>query len=490
MQKAQDIDKIMTLINDLPSVNLLATRNRSFILSFLIQTFKQVSQVAVVEEKLLIQLSDYLEAEKLEEDEEHEVSLADTYEIKAKKYIRQWTNKGFLTNYEGENGEIFYELSSHAHKTIDWVFSLEKKEFVGTESKFKTIFNQLKELVEFTNEDKEKRIAILEARKAAIEQEIEDLKTGEALTVYENYEIIPRFQQLNQSAKELLSDFKEVEDNFKDITKEIYQKHADASLSKTNVLDFTFDALDELQESEQGKSFYAFWEFLLIQSSQEEWNVLVESLYETLTEKGIEVKDTFLKKMKQHLHLAGKKVYVANDKMATKLSRIIGEKGDVEKEQTKRVIEAIKIALTKIAKAGHQPKIELELDTKAAIKLILEKKLTFSPTEKIEYNEMPQLASDDLQTATQMEKLFNQVIIDRKILRSNIKKQLAQQKQMTLLEIINACGGITKGLAEVFGYFSILKEYKTVFNEDSKELIIFDHANQKGIKVPQIIVTI
>ena len=51
-----------------------------------------------------------------------------TIELKAKNTIREWTNKGFLTNYKNENGDVYYELSPHTTKTINWLYSLEKKE--------------------------------------------------------------------------------------------------------------------------------------------------------------------------------------------------------------------------------------------------------------------------------------------------------------------------------------------------------------------------
>ena len=93
-------------------------------------------------------------------------------------------------------------------------------------------------MVENTNEDAEKRIQLLEERKLEIEHQIQRIKTGEDVKVFEEFEIVPRFNQINQSAKELLSDFKEVEDNFKEITKGIYQKHSDGSLTKNDILEF------------------------------------------------------------------------------------------------------------------------------------------------------------------------------------------------------------------------------------------------------------
>ena len=56
---------------------------------------------------------------------------------------------------------------------------------------------------------------------------------------------------------------------------EIYQKHADSSLSKGDILQFTFDALQELKESNQGKSFYAFWRFLMNAALQNQWEGVI-----------------------------------------------------------------------------------------------------------------------------------------------------------------------------------------------------------------------
>lgn len=66
----------------------------------------------------------------------------------------------------------------------------------------------MKELVEFTNEDIEKRIQLLEDKKLEIEQQIQRIKIGEDVKVFQDFEIVPRFNQLTKSAKELLSDFR------------------------------------------------------------------------------------------------------------------------------------------------------------------------------------------------------------------------------------------------------------------------------------------
>lgn len=480
--------ELIHTVNNSPSIELLRLRNREIIIEFLIDTFLN-KEAAISSDNIHIQLADLLEYKQIENDEDSKINSFDTYEEKAKKYILHWTNKGFLANYPDEQGEVFYELSAHSSKTIDWLASLKKEEFVGTESKFNNILSQLKELVEFTNEDTEKRIQLLEEKKLEIEQQIQRIKVGEDVKVFEEFEIVPRFNQLNHSAKELLSDFKEVEDNFKEITKGIYQKHADGSLTKSDILSFTFDALDELKDSQQGKSFYAFWSFLLNPESQSKWESLTKELYRTLEEKSIPVNETFLKGMKKHLHSSGQKVYKANDKMAEKLSRIIRESESSKSEATKKTIREIKKQLVEVSKANKKPEISFELETEIEINIPFERKLTTEQIEEINYTNKPQIADEDITSSNHLSKLFLQSNIDKELLRKRIKDILKEKSQTTLFDIVENYGGLGKGLPELFGYIGIAKEFKHIINSDKTQSIVFDRENRKQIKIPEIILT-
>lgn len=326
---------ILDILEKSPSIALLRTKKCNIILEFFTSVF--ATTPAISYENIHAQLADFLNNRYVEVDEENDIQYFDTYEEKAEKYIKKWTENGFLTNYRNDDGEIYYELSSHSSKVIDWVSGLKQEEYIGTESKFKSIITQLKELAEYTNDDKEKRLQLLEDKKLEIEQQIQRLKMGEDVDVFEEFQIVPRFQQITKLAKELLSDFKDVDDNFKVIIKEIYKKQIDPSLNKGEILQFTFDALNELKSSSQGKSFYSFWEFLQTREMQSELDLLISDLFQTLKERNIVVNDTFLQNMVSFLYNSGRKVYQTNDKMAVKLSHIIRE-SEVSKSDDTNVL--------------------------------------------------------------------------------------------------------------------------------------------------------
>ncbi len=129
------------------------------------------------------------------------------------------------------------------------------------------------------------------------------------------------------------------------------------------LLNYIFDAYGELKQSQQGKSFYAFWEFLLSADLQKEWDELAGALYKTLENRGIDAHDMFLKEIKKHLFDAGEKVAKTNDRMSEKLSRIIRQNGHMNAEATKQVINDIKKLLIEASRRKEKPDASLEYET-------------------------------------------------------------------------------------------------------------------------------
>lgn len=480
-----DINQLVQTLNNSPSVKLLKMRSAEFFLAFVTSVFDE--QMAIGEEKLQMLLENMLDnqREDITDEDINEETLSESNEAKAKRLIKEWTDKGLFANYQNEDGEIIYELSSHTSKVIDWVTSLKKEEYIGTESKFKTLFSQLKDLVEFSNEDREKRLELLRQKKEDIERQIESLEMGEEIEVYEDYQIEPRYNSLNKLAKELLSDFKEVDDNFKEIIKQIYKRQTDNE-GKKNILNYIFDAYAELKDSQQGKSFYAFWEFLLSSELQKEWDELTDLLYKTLDKRNIDSKDKFLKEMKKHLFDAGEKVSKTNDRMSEKLSLIIRNNGNSDTQATKQVINDIKKILLNTAQNKERNNTSLNYEV-VELNLPTERQLNLIPKQEVEYNNIPTEADLDINELERLDKLYNYHQIDRKILHKRIDIILQENTQTTLAEVIEQNNGIEKGLSELFGYISILKEYKTIVSDNRTQEIIF--SKDKTITIPEIIIT-
>ena len=312
---------------------------------------------------------------------------------------------------------------------------------------------------------------------------------GDDVKIFEEYEIVPRFKQISKLAKELLSDFKDVDDNFKNIIKDIYQKQIDPTLNKGGILQYTFDALDELKSSSQGKSFYAFWEFLLSRDMQNELEQLTNSLFSTLQERNIESDDRFLQNMVSHLYESGRKVYQTNDKMADKLSHIIRENNASRSDAAKHIVQEIKNSLIDISKTKGNPDISLTVEDELDINIPFERRITFEQNESIEYSQQPENYELDFDSLSEIGKVFSNLVIDRNNIERNIRKVLKNKGQTTIAEVVNL-HPLKQGLPELFAYFSILNRFshKTV-NEGKQEAIIFNEKSKKRIIIPEIIVS-
>lgn len=478
---------IVDILNTSPSVALLRAHSCDIILEFLTSVLTETS--TITQENLYNRLAEYLNDRYIEPEDGDNISEFDTCDEKAEKYIKKWTDSGYLTNYTNEDGEILYQLSSHTCKVIDWISSLKREEYIGTESKFKSIISQLKELVENTNEDKQQRIQMLEKKKLEIEQKIQRLEMGDDVEVFDEYQIVPRFQEINKRAKELLSDFKDVDDNFKTIIKEIYQKQIDPNLSKGGILQSTFDALDELKSSSQGKSFYAFWEFLTAREMQSELDELIEELFKTLEERNIENNDLFLQNMVSSLYESGKKVHQSNDRMAKKLSHIIHDNEESKSDLARQIIQEIKNHLIEIAKKGKKPDISLTVDDGLDISIPFERKLTLELSEKTEYTQKPSINAVSIEELNDLGKVFGNIAIDRKVLEKNIRHILAEKGQTTISDIIQQ-NPLQQGLPELFAYFGILNHFaNTTVNSEKHQSIVFDAEQNKRIIIPEIIIS-
>lgn len=483
--------KVKSLVDSAGTFKLLRARNLSLVITFLYREFKANEQITIPYQILVHKLGDFLESIEYndEDDEVRSEKLILAFDEKAKLYIDRWIDLHYLRNVIDESiKEPFVLLSKHTEKVFQVFELFKEKEFVGTESKFKDIFNKLRDIIENANPDKEKRVVELEKKKQAIEEEIRRIKIDGYVNTYEDYQIESRFEEVNRLANELIGDFKEVEDNFKDITRKIYERQQQVDLTKGKLLAETFDALHELKKTNQGKSFYAFWQFMLDDISQTEFHKLTKELYQVLEDREIETSTKFLRKLKGLLHMAARKVLEKNGILADKLSREIVAKDQLESRKTRELMANIRqLAIQRIDYVSDRL-IYLELEDSPDIYLPLERKLGEKP-EKNSVSTSAEQAKFNPSDLDGLSKIYNTDHIDKRILLENIRELLRDKSQVSLQEVI-AVNEISRGLAELLAYITLTNTSNKFFvNESVKESIAFDIKKGKYLELPQIIFT-
>jgi hypothetical protein len=485
------IIKAKSLVDSAVSLKLLRARNLSLIVTFLHKEFKVAEHITIPYQLIIQKLGDYLESIEYNDDDDElktERLILD-FDEKAKLYIDRWIDLNYLRNViDDSTKEPLVLLSKHTEKVFQVFELFKEKEFVGTESKFRDIFNKLRDIIENANPDKEKRLAELEKRKQSIEEEIRRIKIEGYVDTYEDYQIESRFEEVNRLANELIGDFKEVEDNFKEITRKIYERQQQSDLTKGKLLTETFDALYELKNTNQGKSFYAFWQFMLDDSSQTEFQQLTKELYQILEDREIETKNRSLRKLKTLLHLAARKVLDKNQILADKLSREIVARDQLESRKTRELMAAIRqLAIQRLDKLPTR-EFYLELEDSPNLYFPLERRLGEKPEINMVSTNAEQ-AKLDFSDLDDLYRIYSADLIDKKVLLENINRMLVDKPQVSLSEVVEV-HAISKGLAELLAYITLINTSSKFFiNENASEVILFDPLASKYLELPQIIFT-
>jgi hypothetical protein len=78
----------------------------------------------------------------------------------------------------------------------------------------------------------------------------------------------------------MLSDFREVEQNFRLLDRSVRERIALWEGGKAALFDELMGRRDAIDDSDQGRSFRAFWDFLMSDSRQQELTALLETILE------------------------------------------------------------------------------------------------------------------------------------------------------------------------------------------------------------------
>lgn len=481
-------EEILFLLTANPAIQMLRSRSARWCLPFLYQVFKEENRFVINEDTLIQLLTETLSHQEdgTEDFEEAKIIFGEDEETRSRKYILNWVQKRILQDLQDAEGNIQYQLSAHTEKVFQWLLTLQARNHVGTESRFKLLFNSLQDIVEKTEDDRPKRLEMLKDRRAEIDKEIKAIELGVAPDNYSNAQVQERLELFTRLCYELISDFREVEDNFKQIHRAIVEQHTKAEQNKGAIVGFAFAAYDALRNSNQGKSFYAFWDFLISRAGQHDWKELTGQLLDLLKDRGIEADSAFLENIKSLLLEQGKTVYDANDKMAEKLSRIISEKEIARHKRLRQQIGNIKELIFDLMDDDVNGGITL--DEGVEIKMLMERKLQFELKKAIVSVKQPVAASEKIADPERFSRMVNTTHIDKKRLWQKVEHALKVKQTATLKEVLEQ-QPLENGIAEIVSYFSFLgdKASRVQVIHNTSEHIPLNEAATKFVEVPYLL---
>lgn len=496
-----DSNYFENLIQNDPGFILLKSHTASLVISFFYQEFIIYSKISVLEADLEEHLKTFLTDHKEELGDFDEENLDEPSNLfpesrdkkqKYRLYIEKWCKKGFLLRYRNNDREAVLELTPSIIKLFGWLDNLKPKKFIGTESQFKSIIDQLHDLYQHITEDTKSRLKALKQEKAEIEKEISRLEKGGKVETYSPIQIFEMVDLCIKKGKDLINDFREVEDNFRIIGTEIYKRQSELNYSKGNILGFALDTDEKLRQSPQGQSFEAFWKFIA-EDSDNEINTIANSIIEKVSSTSeinqIDSVDTdFLLNFKHHLFDAGSKIIDTKHGITDRLSRVLQQNQNGNFQKLNALINDIKkIASEKYkSKSYINEKDFMQLDIKP---LIARSFVPVLPNTQKDFSKMEQSSDSEFNIADYND-LLSQFFVDRKQLIRNIndyrKKHIIQFTLGQLLEEYP----ITKGMAEIAVYYDLLNSEKGLtVDENAKEQICYESDGTIiKVTVPKLII--
>jgi hypothetical protein len=409
-----------------------------------------------------------------------------TYPKPALEYLNDWAanDRAWLRKfYPPGSDEAHFDLTPATEKAITWLASLAQRSFVGTESRLLTLFHLLRQMSEGSQADPQARLHELHKRRDEIDAEIARVQQGD-VPVLDDTALKDRFQQFTGLARELLADFREVEHNFRGLDRRVRERIALWDGTKGALLQHILGERDAIADSDQGRSFRAFWDFLMSQARQEELTQLLDRVLQLPAVAGLGP-DPRTRRVHYDWLEAGEHTQRTVALLSQQLRRFLDDQAYLENRRIMdllRGIEARALAVRAAMPTGTFMEID---DTAATIDLPMERPLHSPAMKPVLASVRPQAGQADIDAAL----LFSQFVIDKAALERHVHQSLQQQAQVSLHQLLQA-RPLQQGLAELVAYLQLASDRAgTVIDEAVCEPVTWRTADGQArqARLPRVI---
>lgn len=444
-----------------PSWRLMAATNAPMVMGFLHQTFTATGRRRIPESEMLSLLEDHLQAARTIE--------PDQYPESARAYLQRWRHHDYdwvRATFAAGADEPVYDLTAAAERALEWVSSLQRRTtFIGTKSRMKQIIDLLKEIRIGTESDPEVHLKALMDQRAEIELAIRRISDGD-LSLLNAVAIKERFQQVQENAQHLLTDLRGVEQNFRMLDQQARKKISTWDTGKGALLAELFAGRESIQETEQGQSFVAFWDFLMSPDRQGELSELLERAlrlpdvqalnddprFRAITSEWIAAADAAQRTVAQ---LSQQLRRFLDDRTWVQNRAIVNRIQDIERFAIGHVEDPPDGEIMNMDGIGIEANLPMD-------------RPLFRVPHEVELVDVPIIAGEPRGS---LDALYSQVYVDPAVLRAHIADALVDKPHASLLDILTK-HPLQDGLAEVIGYLQIAHSQPGAHISDAQHEIV------------------
>lgn len=473
-----DYDAIRMLRERHAAWRLLRADNAALILSFLGRFFVEENHGAVSSALLASALDDELHALNVRDAERPAFPRA------AADYLQDWagTDVGWLRRfYPVGSDEVHYDATPALEKAYAWVTGLRARSFVGTESRLQTVVELLRQIVHGAETDPETRLVELRRRRDELDRQIADAEAGQ-VEVLDPTALRDRYQQFAGTARELLSDFREVEDNFRSLDRAARERIASWEGGKGELLVELVGNRADISSSDQGRSFQAFYDLLLSEARQDE---LSELLAQVQSLDALEA-DRRLRTIHHDWSDAAERTQRTVRQISEQLRRFLDDQIWLE---NRRVLDLVRsVEASALACRGAPPAFGLQVDQPGVhISLPFERPLFDSrPVAKVD-----SLLAPETEVALDLGALLDQNFVNQARLADNIRALVPRRSAVLLADIIELCP-VEQGAAEIVGYLALTEDDIEVHVDGEDDEMVIEYTDgemRRRARLPRVTVS-
>ena len=470
--------KLRTYFETSPALRLLRSPHAAYIVDFLERQFKDSGEIkiAIPHSELLSDLKAYLE--------DVQESNPDVLRGKAETYLSDWCSsdtrwlKRFL---ESGRDDPLYQLTPHTEEVLGFLDQVLDKElgFVGTESRLRQVIQMLHDLVIGSSDDPQVRLADLREQREKLDAEIAAIEEVGAVERLRPTRIREQFADAVKLLKQLQSDFRAVEENFKTITLQVQRRQSQGRDSRGGILKFALDEEDDvLRKQDQGISFQEFVRFILSPAEQEHLREVISGLHqiEELVDQadGLEA----VRRMVPRLMAEANKVMKTNQRLSATLRRLLDEQRAGQRRRIAQLLRDIRAAAVACASDPPIDRVGMVVDSGLRIASPLSRTFWSEPA-RFDEIDLTDHEIDNDRRLEAFRELAAMHRLDWRTMRYNISRVVASRGSVQLSQLL-AEHPPESGVVEILGYLQIASDDGHLIEPRSTEEIILPASNGRA----------
>lgn len=369
--------------------------------------------------------------------------------------MNHWKNAGYIAiRYAEGQDEPVVELTAAAHEAIRFIAGQRVNRVSPTESRLELVIHAIRKLVMDTDMNEADRIARLQEDKRRIDEQIEALRAGRMDTI-SAVEIKAQIYDLLQMLENLNGDFYRVRDRFRDLSEELHEDILRNDGTASCILTDFFAGYDRIGDSEEGKTFKAFYAFL----NDPEAIAQIEDALQALQTRDFwqgEVSDSDKRDilfMRRHLNERARETQSVMRLLASSLKHLVQNR---EYLQNRRLMQLIGEAKREALSARDR------LPPQTRVMVMSQSSVSVSSCSTLELHD-PQSDATVMPMLTAPAQEVNLAALSERVqaaeinypwLKNCVKEVLKRKQAATIADVLSAHPA-TQGLASVVGLISL-----------------------------------